>query len=104
MQGHCTHIAKIVRADLVRVEAEALKAELGYVKAQEFDNLGVGKALCGGGIVGVVSTDWGVRVGPVFPEVEEMPGSGGKGIFVIQVGVLCCGKLSPDKVLLIVKE
>ena len=55
MQGHCTHIAKIVRADLVRVEAEALKAELGYVKAQEFDNLGVGKALCGGGIVGVVS-------------------------------------------------
>ena len=36
------------------------------MKAQEFNDLGVGNLLCGGGRVGVVSADWGVGVVPVF--------------------------------------
>ena len=66
MQGHITPILKRVCADLIRLESQALKDELECVKAQEFNDLGVGNLLCGGGRVGVVSADWGVGVVPVF--------------------------------------
>ena len=66
MQGHITPILKRVCADLIRLESQALKDELECVKAQEFNDLGVGNLLCGGGRVGVVSADWGVGVYPVF--------------------------------------
>ena len=48
------------------VEAGTLKAEVGCVKAQDGDDMGCGNAACGGGRIGLVSADWGVRVGTVF--------------------------------------
>ena len=66
MQGHCAPRSKGVGADLMGVEAEALKSDLGCVKAQERDDIGSGNVACGGGGVGVLSADWGVWVGPVF--------------------------------------
>ena len=74
------------------------------MKAQEFNNQEVGNALCGGVRVGVVSADWGVGVSPVFPEVEKMSGSRGKGIAVIQVGGLHGGRILLDTVFMSVEE
>ena len=59
------------------VEVKALISELICVKLQELENLGDCGAACGGGIVRVVSTDWGVGVSAVFLlEVDETAGSG----------------------------
>ena len=69
MQGHRTPRSKVVGSDIMGVEAEALKSEIGCVKLQELDDLGVCDAVCGGGRVGVVSTYQGVGVSAVFSEV-----------------------------------
>ena len=69
MKGHFYPRAKRVGADLVRVEAEALKAEPVCVKSQKLENLGSGNAVFGGGRVGVVSSYWGVGAGTIFSEV-----------------------------------
>ena len=86
------------------VEAEALKANIGCVKAQDIDDLGACDAACGGGKVGVVSTYQGVGVGTVFPELEETAGSGKYGIDVIHIHGLHGGRLFLDTVLLIVEK
>ena len=74
------------------------------MKAQELDDLGYGNSACGGGIFRVVSADWGVGVGTVFPEVGETAGSGRYGVAVLQVGGLHDCVFLPAKVLLCVKE
>ena len=68
------------------IEAEALRDELGFVKAHEIDELGACDKVCGEGRARVVSTDRRVGDGAVSSEVEETVGSGGDGIVVLQVG------------------
>ena len=74
------------------------------MKAQELDSLGYCDAACGGVIVGVVSTYWGVGVGTVFPGVEETAGISEDKISVIQFSGIHGNRLSPDTVLLSVDE
>lgn len=76
------------------IEAEALRDELGFVKAHELDKLGACDEACGGERSRVVSTDRRVGDGAVSSEVEETVGSGGDGIVVLQVGGLHGDRLS----------
>ena len=41
------------------------------MKAKDLDKMGTFDAVCGAGIVRVVSKLWGVRVGAVFMEVDK---------------------------------
>ena len=70
VKNHHTTRANRVVANLMVVEAKAFKSELEGVKAQELDNLRACDTSCGGRRVGVLSTDRGVGVGAVSPEME----------------------------------
>ena len=104
VQVHRTTIANIVVADLMGVEAKALKANLGGMKAQELGYLRACDTACGVRGVGVVSIYQGVRVGAVFSKMEETSGSDGDSIAVLQVGVLHVGQTSLDTFLMSDKE
>ena len=66
IQVHRPPIEKRVRANLMGVESEALKSKIVCVNGQEEDDMGAYYTACGGGIVGVISADWGGGVGTIF--------------------------------------
>ena len=84
------------------VEAQAQKADLGVVKAQDLDNL----RACSmwwkkSQVIKYIS---GSRVQRHFLEIEETVGSGRYRIAVLQVGCLHGGRISAGTVIMIVKE